>query len=70
MAILTDHRCCGRRITTLLRTPGRAKQSVAASSFDAWIKYYRRDENAPNAVVSYCVKGSLIALALDLTLRL
>ncbi|HEY2969219.1 MAG TPA: PDZ domain-containing protein [Casimicrobiaceae bacterium] len=60
----------GRSITTLLRTPGRARQSVAESSFDAWIKYYRRDENAPNAVVSYYVKGSLIALALDLTLRL
>ena len=60
----------GRSITTLLRTPGRAKQSVAESSFDAWIKHYRRDENAPNAAVSYYVKGSLIALALDLTLRL
>ena len=59
----------GRAITTVLRTPGRALQSVAESSFDAWIKFYRRDENSPNAVVSYYVKGSLVALALDLTLR-
>jgi predicted metalloprotease with PDZ domain len=59
----------GRAITRHLRTPARATQSVAASSFDAWIKYYRQDENAPNAVVSYYVKGSLVALALDLTLR-
>jgi predicted metalloprotease with PDZ domain len=59
----------GREITRLLRAPGRSKQSVAASSFDAWIKYYRQDENTPNAVVSYYVKGALIALALDLTLR-
>jgi predicted metalloprotease with PDZ domain len=59
----------GREITRLLRTPGRWKQSVAESSFDAWIKSYRRDENTPNAVVSYYVKGALIALALDLTLR-
>ncbi len=59
----------GREITTLLRNPGRTTQSVADSSFDAWIKYYRRDENSPNAVVSYYVKGSLVALALDLTLR-
>lgn len=59
----------GRDITRLLRAPGRSKQSVAASSFDAWIKYYRQDENTPNAVVSYYVKGALIALALDLTLR-
>jgi predicted metalloprotease with PDZ domain len=44
-------------------------QSVADSSFDAWIKYYRQDENTPNAVVSYYVKGGLVGLLLDLTLR-
>ncbi len=59
----------GRTITSVLRTPGRMTQSVADSSFDAWIKFYRKDENTPNAVVSYYVKGSLVALALDLTLR-
>ena len=59
----------GRNITTLLRLPGRRKQSVAESSFDAWIKYYRSDENTPNACVSYYLKGSLIALGLDLTIR-
>ncbi len=53
----------------MLRNPGRHVQSVAESSFDAWIKFYRRDENTPNAVVSYYAKGSLVALALDLTLR-
>jgi predicted metalloprotease with PDZ domain len=60
----------GRQISALLRTPGRNTQSVAESSFDAWIKYYRQDDNAPNAIVSYYVKGALIALALDLELRL
>ena len=59
----------GRTITTVLRTPGRRVQSIADSSFDAWIKFYRRDENAPNAVVSYYAKGALVALALDLSLR-
>src|SRR5260370_20202563 len=59
----------GRSITTHLRTPGRAIQSVAESSFDAWIKYYRQDENSPNAAVSYYVKGSLVALCLDLLIR-
>ncbi|MBL8515051.1 MAG: M61 family metallopeptidase [Betaproteobacteria bacterium] len=49
--------------------PGRLKQSVAESSFDAWIKYYRQDENSPNAIVSYYQKGSLVGLALDLTIR-
>jgi predicted metalloprotease with PDZ domain len=59
----------GQAMTAVARDPARHVQSVADSSFDAWIKYYRRDENAPNAVVSYYIKGSLIALALDLTLR-
>jgi len=59
----------GRAITTVLRGPGRMAQSVAESSFDAWIKFYRQDENSPNAIVSYYAKGSLVALALDLTLR-
>ncbi|MEO8740142.1 MAG: PDZ domain-containing protein [Casimicrobiaceae bacterium] len=59
----------GRNVTTVLRAPGRAKQSVADSSFDAWIKHYRQDENSPNAVVSYYAKGALVGLALDLTLR-
>jgi predicted metalloprotease with PDZ domain len=56
-------------MTTVLQRSGRLKQSVAESSFDAWIKYYRQDENAPNSVVSYYQKGSLVALALDLTIR-
>jgi predicted metalloprotease with PDZ domain len=62
-------RALARTMTSVERGPGRRKQSVADSSFDAWIKYYRQDENAPNAIVSYYAKGSLIALALDLTLR-
>jgi predicted metalloprotease with PDZ domain len=59
----------GRTVTGVLRAPGRLRQSVAESSFDAWIKFYRQDENSPNALVSYYAKGSLVALALDLTLR-
>ncbi len=53
----------------VLRGSGRLKQSVAESSFDAWSKYYRQDENSPNAIISYYTKGSLIALAFDLTIR-
>jgi predicted metalloprotease with PDZ domain len=59
----------GRSITQLLRMPGRRRQTVAESSWDAWIKYYRQDENAPNAIVSYYGKGSLIALCVDLLIR-
>jgi predicted metalloprotease with PDZ domain len=58
-----------KTINGVLATPGRRVQSVAQSSFDAWNKYYRGDENTPNATVSYYTKGSLVALAFDLTLR-
>ncbi len=53
----------------VLRGPGRHKQSLSESSFDAWTKYYQMDENTPNTVVSYYAKGSLLALALDLKIR-
>ena len=56
-------------LSQLLGTPGREVQSVAQASFDAWVKFYRADENTPNATVSYYTKGALIALALDLRLR-
>ncbi len=59
----------GETVTRVWRGSGRFKQSLAASSFDAWTKFYRQDENAPNSIVSYYTKGSLVALALDLTLR-
>jgi predicted metalloprotease with PDZ domain len=58
-----------KTVNGVLLGSGRHKQSVAESSFDAWVKYYRQDENAPNAIVSYYTKGSLVALALDLTIR-
>jgi predicted metalloprotease with PDZ domain len=62
-------RLIAKTINTVAATPGREVQSVAEASFDAWTKYYRSDENTPNATVSYYAKGSLVALALDLTMR-
>jgi predicted metalloprotease with PDZ domain len=56
------------QINRYYQTPGRAYQSVAESSFDAWIKLYRNDENTGNAGISYYNKGALVALCLDLTL--
>lgn len=58
-----------KTISNVQRTPGRHRQTLAKSSFDAWSKFYRPDENTPNAVISYYAKGALVALALDLTLR-
>ena len=60
----------GRKLTDVMRRPGRHVQSVADSSFDAWTKFYKQDEDAPNAIVSYYSKGCMVALSLDLTLRL
>jgi len=56
-------------ITRVMQGPGRKRQSLAESSFDAWTKFYKQDENSPNSIVSYYAKGALAALALDLTLR-
>ena len=58
-----------KTINQVQQTPGRLVQTVAQSSFDAWVKYYRQDENTANATVSYYTKGSLVALCLDLSLR-
>ena len=58
------------QIDRYLQNPGRFIQSVSESSLDAWIKFYRQDENANNAGTSYYNKGCLVALCLDLGLRL
>lgn len=58
-----------KTINSVQNTPGRLRQSVAQSSFEAWTKYYRQDENSPNAIVSYYIKGALVALLIDLALR-
>lgn len=62
-------RILARQIGGVLTTPGRHRQSVADSSFDAWTRYYKQDESSHNTIVSYYTKGSLIALGLDLTIR-
>jgi predicted metalloprotease with PDZ domain len=61
--LLSDH------IRTLQTTPGRLEQSVEAASYDAWIKYYRSDENTPNSAISYYVKGAVIGFLLDARIR-
>jgi len=53
----------------VLETPGRFVQSLAEASFDAWIKFYRQNENSRNSQVSYYVKGAVVALLLDLFIR-
>src|SRR5690606_27507739 len=62
-------RLLGKTISSVHRGGGRLKQSVADSSFDAWTRFYKQDENSPNALVSYYTKGALVALGLDLEIR-
>ena len=45
---------------------GARVQSVTESSFDAWIKLYRPDENTRNSTISYYSKGALVAAMLDI----
>ena len=58
-----------RSMQNLQNTPGRLEQSVEESSFDAWVKYYRQDENSVNSQISYYDKGALLGLLLDLEIR-
>lgn len=58
-----------RSIRALQNTPGRLEMSVEESSFDAWIKYYRPDENSINSSVSYYDKGAIVGALLDLEIR-
>lgn len=56
-------------IVLLQSQPGRLLQSLEQSSFDAWIKLYRPDENSANSSISYYLKGSLVCLLLDMEIR-
>jgi predicted metalloprotease with PDZ domain len=58
-----------KTLTSVRRSKGRLIQTVTDSSFDAWTKFYKQDENAPNAVVSYYTKGAEVSLCLDLLIR-
>ncbi len=58
-----------KEITRFLTTPGRKTQPLAESSFDAWIKLYRRDNNSDNSQISYYLKGEMVSLLLDLLIR-
>lgn len=45
--------------------PGNNVQPVAHSSYDAWIKAYRPNENSANTTISYYSKGHLICAVFD-----
>jgi predicted metalloprotease with PDZ domain len=57
------------QIKSLQTTPGRERQSLQQSSHDAWIKFYRPDENSANSSISYYTKGAVVAFLLDAEIR-
>ena len=57
------------RVEGVQTTPGRLVQSVEEASFDAWIKYYRPNENSVNTAVSYYTKGAVLGFLLDARVR-
>ncbi len=60
----------GDTLARVHRGQGHERQTITESSFLAWTKFYKQDENSPNSIVSYYAKGALIALCIDLQLRL
>jgi predicted metalloprotease with PDZ domain len=60
----------GEILTRVYRMPGRFKQSLADASFDAWDVLYRPEPHHPNTSISYYTKGAMVALTLDLKMRI
>ncbi|MBE9046114.1 M61 family metallopeptidase [Pleurocapsales cyanobacterium LEGE 10410] len=56
-------------LSKYLNTIGRKVQPLGESSYDAWIKLYRRDANSDNNQISYYLKGQFVSLLLDLLIR-
>ena len=56
-------------IADVQTTPGRLLQPLELASYDAWIRYYRPDENSPNVSISYYSKGQLVGFLLDARIR-
>ena len=57
------------QMSKISNTIGSKYQSVSEASFDAWIRYYRQNENSPNRDISYYDKGKLLGMLLDLEIR-
>lgn len=55
-----------KNIQTVQNNPGKLVHPIALASQEAWIKYYRQNENSENTQVNYYTQGSVIALLLDL----
>ena len=68
-----DRKTClknlSKDLTRYLNTIGRTVQPLGESSYDAWIKLYRRDAYSDNNQISYYLKGQFVSLLIDLLIR-
>ena len=70
--LITDKELLEEKANTIQQLqarPGRFETSLEEASQDAWIKYYRQDENAVNNQISYYDKGDIVAMMLDIKIR-
>lgn len=70
--LISDHEFLSSKasaIEQLQARPGRFETSLEEASMDAWIKYYRQDENSVNNQISYYDKGDIVSMMLDITIR-
>lgn len=58
-----------KSIQSLWNTPGRRQSSLQESSYDAWIRLYRPDENTRNSSLNYYAHGAIAAMCMDLEVR-
>lgn len=56
-------------LSQMIALPGSRYQSAQESSFDSWVKYYRREQTDPNRIMSYYTQGAAIGMCLDLSIR-
>ena len=49
--------------------PGHLVQSTTEASFDTWIQFFAREENAADTTISYYDKGAGLGVLLDLSIR-
>ena len=52
-------------VTRVENTPGTYVQTLSESSWDAWLKSYRPNENSSNTGISYYSKGLVVTMLLD-----
>ena len=58
-----------KNIQNMRASPGRLELSLEESSFDAWIRLYRPDEDTRNSSQNYYGNGAVAAMCLDLGIR-